>query len=433
MPTTGSARFLPAFIVLSVALCLGGLAGCAKAPRPLPPVIVEPLPPAPPPAAPELDSRRFAKIDQVASQEVAAGHVPGAVILVGHQGKTVYRKAFGHSALTPRGQPMKTDTIFDLASLTKVVATTTAVMKLVERGQIHLDRPVATYWPAFAANGKGAITVRQLMTHTSGLRPGMPSRPPWSDYDSAVVAIAMDQPVYTPGTQFRYSDVNFIALGEIVHRVSHMPLNVFCKREVFEPLGMKDTSFLPPPGLKPRIAPTDYQGSGLRWGVVSDPTSYRMGGVAGHAGVFSTADDLALLAQMLVNGGQGQDQRVLSAGTVAAMTKAQRLPGISTQRALGWDMRSPYSRVFNAAFPQGSYGHTGYTGTAMWIDPASKTYMIDSHLPPPSQRPGQCQAVAGQDCGGGGRGRAHGTAGAGNLNGRRPGTGNDRVWRQRPA
>ena len=230
-----------------MALSLGGLAGCATAPKPLPPVIVEPLPPTPPPAAPELDSRRFAKIDQVARQEIAAGHVPGAVILVGHQGKTVYRKAFGHRALTPRAQPMKTDTIFDLASLTKVVATTTAVMKLVERGQIHLDQPAAAYWPAFAANGKGAITVRQLLTHTSGLRAGMPSRPPWSDYDSAMVAIAMDQPVRTPGTQFSYSDVNFITLGEIVHRVSHMPLNVFCKREVFEPLGMKDTSFLPSP------------------------------------------------------------------------------------------------------------------------------------------------------------------------------------------
>jgi uncharacterized protein YbbC (DUF1343 family) len=256
------------------------------------------------------------------------------------------------------------------------VATTTAVMKLVERGEIHLDKPAAAYWPAFAANGKEAITVRQLMTHTSGLRAGMASRPPWSDYDSAVVTIAMDQPVRTPGTQFIYSDVNFIALGEIVRRVSHMPLNVYCKREVFEPLGMKNTTFLPPPGLKPRIAPTDYQGSGLRWGVVSDPTSYRMGGVAGHAGVFSTADDLALLAQMLCNGGEGEDQRVLSAGTVANMTKAQRLPGISTQRALGWDIRSPYSKVFNAAFPKGSFGHTGYTGTAMWIDPESKTYMI---------------------------------------------------------
>ena len=378
MPTTASARFLPWFIVLTVALSLGGLAGCATAPPPLPRVIVEPPPPPPPPPeeTPEIDSRRFAKIDQVAREEVAAGHVPGAVILVGHRGKTVYRKAFGQCALMPRCQPMKTDTIFDIASLTKVVATTTAVMELVDRGLIHLDKPAAAYWPAFAANGKGGITIRQLLTHTSGLRAGVASRPPWSDYDGAMAAIAEDQPVKAPGTQFNYSDVNFITLGEIVHRVSHMPLNVFCKREVFEPLGMKDTSFLPSPALKPRIAPTDYQGSGLRWGVVSDPTSYRMGGVAGHAGVFATADDLALLAQMLVHGGEIQGKRILSPATVAAMTKAQRLPGISTQRGLGWDIRSPYSRVFNAAFPAGSFGHTGYTGTAMWIDPGSQTFMI---------------------------------------------------------
>jgi uncharacterized protein YbbC (DUF1343 family)/CubicO group peptidase (beta-lactamase class C family) len=364
-------------MVLAVALILGGLAGCATAPPPpLPPIIVEPPPPPPKREAPEIDSRRFAKIDQAARQEVAAGHVPGAVILVGHRGKTVYRKAFGLRALTPRPQPMKVDTIFDLASLTKVVATTTAVMELVDRGRIKLDKPAATYWPAFAANGKGAITIRQLLTHTSGLRPGMPSRPHWSDYDSAMVAIAMDHPVYTPGTQFRYSDVNFITLGEIVRRVSHMPLNVFCKREVFRPLGMKDTSFLPSPALKSRIAPTDYQGHGLRWGQVSDPTAYRMGGVAGHAGVFSTANDLARLAQMLIDCGESQDKRILSPATVAAMTKPERLGGGSTQRGLGWDMRSPYSRVFNAAFPKGSFGHTGYTGTAMWIDPASKTFMI---------------------------------------------------------
>ena len=378
MSTTSSARFLPAFIVLTVALILGGLAGCATAPPPLPRVIVEPPPPPPPPPEEslEIDSRRFAKIDQVAREEVGAGHVPGAVILVGHRGKTVYRKAFGQCALMPRCQPMKVDTIFDIASLTKVVATTTAIMELVERGQISLDKPAATYWPAFAANGKGGITIRQLLTHTSGLRAGVASRPPWSDYDGAMEAIAQDQPVKAPGTQFNYSDVNFITLGEIVRRVSHMPLNVFCKREVFEPLGMKDTSFLPSPALKSRIAPTDYQGSGLRWGVVSDPTSYRMGGVAGHAGVFATADDLALLAQMLVNGGEIQGKRILSPATVAAMTKAQRLPGISTQRGLGWDIRSPYSRVFNAAFPAGSFGHTGYTGTAMWIDPGSQTFMI---------------------------------------------------------
>ena len=378
MPTTSSARFLPAFIVLTVALSLGGLAGCATAPPPFPRVIVEPPPPAPPPTpeTSEIDSRRFAKIDQVAKQEVAAGHIPGAVILVGHRGKTVYRKAFGQCALMPRCQPMKVDTIFDLASLTKVVATTTAIMELVDRGLIHLDKPAAAYWPAFAANGKGGITIRQLLTHTSGLRAGVSSYGGWSEYDGAMAAIAQDQPVKAPGTQFNYSDVNFIVLGEIVHRVSHMPLNVFCKTEVFGPLGMKDTSFKPSPGLKPRIAPTDYQGSGLRWGVVSDPTSYRMGGVAGHAGVFSTADDLALLAQMLVHGGESQGKRILSPAAVEAMTKPQRLPGISTQRGLGWDIRSPYSRVFNAAFPKGSFGHTGYTGTAMWIDPGSQTFMI---------------------------------------------------------
>jgi uncharacterized protein YbbC (DUF1343 family)/CubicO group peptidase (beta-lactamase class C family) len=376
MSPTPSARFLPWCIALTVALILGGLAGCATAPPPLPRVIVEPPPPPPAEESLEIDSRRFAKIDQVAREEVVAGHVPGAVILVGHRGKIVYRKAFGQCALTPRCQPMKVDTIFDIASLTKVVATTTAIMELVERGQIHLDKPAAAYWPAFAANGKGGITIRQLLTHTSGLRAGVASRPHWSDYDGAMEAIAQDHPVRAPGTAFNYSDVNFIALGEIVRRVSHMPLNVFCKRKVFEPLGMKDTSFLPSPGLKSRIAPTDYQGSGLRWGVVSDPTAYRMGGVAGHAGVFSTADDLALLAQMLVQGGESKGKRILSPATVAAMTKAQRLPGISTQRSLGWDMRSPYSRVFNAAFPAGSFGHTGYTGTAMWIDPASKTYMI---------------------------------------------------------
>ena len=378
MPTTSSVRFLPVFSVLIAALILGGLAGCATPPRPFPPVIVEPPPPPPPPPeeAPEIDARRFAPIGQGAKQEIAAGHVPGAVILVGNRGKTVYRKAFGLRALTPRALPMKVDTIFDLASLTKVVATTTAVMVLVDRGLIHLDKPAADYWPAFSANGKGGITIRQLMTHTSGLRAGVASRPPWSDYDGAMEAIAQDQPVRTPGTMFNYSDVNFIALGEIVRRVSHMPLSVFCKREVFEPLGMKDTSFLPSPALKSRIAPTDYQGNGLRWGSVSDPTAHRMGGVAGNAGVFSTADDLALLAEMLVHGGKSQGKQFLSPEAVAAMTTAQRLPGISTQRGLGWDIRSPYSRVFNTAFPKGSFGHTGYTGTAMWIDPHSQTFMI---------------------------------------------------------
>ncbi len=369
--------FGPLLLVI-IGVILSLLAGCAHAPPPLPPIIVEPAPPPPvkppaPSACAEIDAKCFAPIDRVAKQEVAAGHVPGAVILVGHGGKIVYRRAFGQRAVQPCPERMTADTIFDLASLTKVVATTTAVMKLVDQGAIRVDDPVAKYWPAFAANGKGSITIRQLMTHSSGLRPGMPSH--WSDYDSAMVAIASDHPVYTPGTQFRYSDVNFITLGEVVHRVSHMPLDVYCQREVFAPLGMKDTTFRPPLNLKRRIAPTDYQGHGLRWGVVSDPTSYQMGGVAGHAGVFSTATDLAILAQMIIDGGQSQGKQFLSPQTVAAMTKPYPVAG-NVLHGLGWDIRSPYSRVFNVAFPKGSFGHTGYTGTSIWIDPHSQTYLI---------------------------------------------------------
>jgi len=357
---------------------LVGLAGCAAAPpKPLPPIIVAP-PPTPPPAppVPEIDARRLAGIDLAARGEIAAGHVPGAVILVGHRGRVVYRKAFGLRSVTPSAQPMRVDTIFDLASLTKVVATATAIMRLVDNGQIILDKPAAAYWPAFAANGKGGITIRQLLTHTSGLRAGLMARFGWSDYDGAMEAVVMDTPVSPPGTRFCYSDVNYITLGEIVHRVSHLPLNVYCAKEVFGPLGMQDTSYKPSPRLKSRIAPSDYQGSGLRWGVVSDPTTYRMGGVAGHAGVFSTADDLAILAQMYIDRGENGDKRFLSPEAVAAMTKPFHVPGSYTQRGLGWDIQSPYSKVFNAAFPKGSFGHTGYTGTCMWIDPRSETFMI---------------------------------------------------------
>lgn len=370
-------RFIAAASAVAVAAIIIGLAGCARAPSPFPPVVVAPPSPPPPPApAPEIDVRRLARIDQVAWQEIAAGHIPGAVILVGYHGKIVYRKAFGKRALEPWPRPMRVNTIFDLASLTKVVATTTAIMQLVDGGLIDLDAPAARYWPAFAANGKGGITIRQLLTHTSGLRPEVNSRFRWSGYDGALRAIVLDHPVNRPGTKFRYSDVNFIVLGEIVHRVSHMPLNVYCATKIFGPMGMKSTCFKPPARLKLRIAPSDFQSHQLRWGQVSDPTAYCMGGVAGHAGVFSTAGDLAILAQMLINGGEIHGRRILSARAVAAMTKPYTVPGSSIQRGLGWDIRSPYSKVFNAAFPKGSFGHTGYTGTAIWIDPRSETFLI---------------------------------------------------------
>ncbi|MFZ5448257.1 MAG: exo-beta-N-acetylmuramidase NamZ domain-containing protein [Thermodesulfobacteriota bacterium] len=369
------------FVIVMVLIILG-LAGCAAyVPPPLPPVIVEPPPApappeAPPPAISEIDSPRFARISQVAQREIAAGHVPGAVILVGHQGRIVYRKAFGLRAVEPVPQPMTVDTIFDLASLTKVVATTMAIMKLADQGCLKLDAPVATYWPAFAANGKGSITIRQLMTHSSGLRAGLMARFRWSDYDGAMAAVIQDCPVNSPGKNFCYSDVNFITLGEIVHRVSGLPLDAYCAKEVFKPLGMRDTSFNPSPALKNRIAPTDYQGHGLRWGQVSDPTTYRMGGVAGHAGVFSTANDLAILAQMIIDGGTYRGKRFLDEKTVMAMEKPQRIHGSFILRNLGWDVQSPYSKIFNTSFPTGSFGHTGYTGTSIWIDPRSETFLI---------------------------------------------------------
>jgi len=360
---------------------LHGLLGCAPTPPPMvslppppPPPVVKPKPPPTPPG--EIDDPRFSRVASVAKQEIAIGHTPGVVVLVAHQDRIVYRRAFGHQALEPRMQPMTVDTIFDIASLTKVVATTTAIMQLVDQGRLRLDTPVARYWPEFGAHGKSHITLRQLMTHTSGLRAEVNSRVRWRGYGGAIMAIAADRPVNPPGTRFRYSDANFIALGEVVRRVSGKTLDVYCAQEIFRPLGMKDTSFRPSGVKQSRFAACDWQGGVLRCGQVSDPTSYRMGGVAGHAGVFSTATDLALFAQMLVDKGVSRGQRILSARAVAAMTKPYRLPGNGIRRGLGWDIHSPYSRVFNASFPKGSFGHTGYTGTSIWIAPKSKTFLI---------------------------------------------------------
>lgn len=274
---------------------------------------------------------------------------------------------------------MTPDTIFDLASLTKVIATTTAVMQLVERGMISLEDPVADYWPEFKAHGKEAITVRELLTHYSGLRPDLDLKPEWSGYETALPMIVEETPVAVPGTRFIYSDINFETLGEIVRRVSGQPLEVFCAQNIFQPLGMKDTFFSPPPAVHDRIAPTQYQNGEtgkMLWGEVHDPTAYNMGGVAGHAGLFSTADDLAIFAQMLLNGGTYAGARVLSPLTVEKMTTPQAPPDAMILRGLGWDIDSPYASNRGELYPLGSYGHTGWTGTSIWIDPVSRTYVI---------------------------------------------------------
>ena len=322
-------------------------------------------------------------VDALIDTAIAEGKLPGAVLLVGHNGEVIYRKAYGHRALLPAPEPMTLDTVFDCASLTKVIATTSSVMKLFEAGKIHLSDPVTNYIPEFQG-GKSDITIRDLMTHFSGFRPDFDLDPPFSGYEAGVQRAAQDPPAGPPETKFVYSDTNFILMGEIVHRVSGQPLNQFAAANVFAPLGMTDTMFLPPASLIPRIAPTEVQGGGeMLRGVVHDPRARLMGGVAGHAGMFSTADDLARFCQMMLDKGVNpaadatHPARFASPLTIDLFTSNQSPPGATAIRGLGWDINSPFSGARGELFPAGSsYGHTGFTGTSVWIDPASHTYVV---------------------------------------------------------
>lgn len=314
-------------------------------------------------------------IGAIVREEIAAGRLPGAVVVVGVNDKVVMRQAFGQRAVMPNVKPATVDTIYDAASLTKVMATAVAIQQLVERGLIDLDRPAAAYWPAFAANGKDAITVRQIMTHYAGLPAGIPTQK-WSGTEGALEAIVALKPVAPAGSRFIYSDVDFIVLGELVRRVSGQPLEVYAAEKIFGPLGMRDTGFRPSRALRDRIAPADVEQGELRWGEVQDPIAYRMGGVAGHAGVFTTADDLTVFARMMASGGTSQRQPVLRPDSIAAMTRPQSPPGGPALRGLGWDIASPYAGFIAPAFSPRSFGHTGYTGTALWIDPETKSFLI---------------------------------------------------------
>ena len=244
----------------------------------------------------------FSSVDSIIQQSISAGDIPGAVLLVGHGEKVVYRKAFGMRSLEPQREPMTVDTIFDVASLTKPVATAPAVMLLVQQGKVRLNDPVARYLPEFATNGKQDITIRQLLTHFSGLRPDLDTKTSWQGYDAALALAYAEQPIAPPGARFIYSDVNYIVLGELVRRVSGMPLDEFAQKNFLGPLGMVNTRFRPPPEWLARIAPTQYDENGaMLRGVVHDPSARRTGGVAGNAGLFSTADDLARFAQAMID------------------------------------------------------------------------------------------------------------------------------------
>lgn len=319
--------------------------------------------------------RGSADIDAAIEEAIAANKIPGAVCLIGQPGKILHFKAYGQRALVPAREAMTTDTIFDAASLTKVVATTTSVMRLFEQGKIRLADKVTAYLPDFQ-NGKSDITVRQLLTHFSGLRPDVDLKPEWSGYETGIQKALTDRPIAEPGERMIYSDINFILLGEIVRRVSGKPLDEFARDEVFVPLGMKESTFNPPAAWRPRIAPTEmWHGQPLR-GVVHDPTTRFMGGVAGHAGLFTTATDLARFATFLINLGELDGTRLVSPLTVKKFTEPNTPPSQPTLRGLGWDIDSPFSGNRGELFPIGSYGHTGFTGTSIWIDPSSRTFVI---------------------------------------------------------
>jgi CubicO group peptidase (beta-lactamase class C family) len=323
-----------------------------------------------------LSTSQLKPIANIVKKAIHDGKTPGAVVLVGNQGRVVYRRAFGYRALEPKKIPMTEDTIFDLASLTKAVATTTAVMQLAEQGRLDIDAPVVRYWPAFGTNGKGKITVRQLLSHYSGLRPDLSLTPRWSGHKDGMAKIIAERPVLPPGTGFTYSDINFEVLGELVHMISGQPLDNYCAEHIFRLLRMKDTGFTPPFPLLSRIAPTGYHLRKPLCGEAHDPWCHNMGGVTGHAGLFSTADDLSVFAQMLLNGGSYHGTKILTSEAVDMMTAPQSPPGKKDLRGFGWALEAPFVSNREELLPAGAYGHLGYTGTAIWIDPITDTYII---------------------------------------------------------
>ncbi|HEV8188836.1 MAG TPA: exo-beta-N-acetylmuramidase NamZ domain-containing protein [Pyrinomonadaceae bacterium] len=345
------------------------------------------------PESVSVSSAGLARMDALIAEDIANKRLPGAVVLVGRKGQIVWRKAYGNRALEPLREAMTADTIFDLASLTKIVATATSIMILVERGKLRLADPLSLYIPELKGEGRDRITIEQLLTHVSGYAPDFDLRERWTGYDEAIKRLIKEPLRNPPGTRFSYSDIGFIALGEVVARVSGMPLDQFAQKNIFGPLHMTDTGFRPGPALRARIAPTEkrrgqmsYLGDsgenagaeGEVWlrGEVHDPTSYRMNGVAGHAGLFSTANDLAIYCQMILNGGTYGGVRILSPLTVAEMTRPRVVSASGGTRGLGWDMNTSFSTNRGDLFPLGSFGHTGFTGTSIWIDPASEMFLI---------------------------------------------------------
>lgn len=333
-----------------------------------------------PTAPPDLkyDPSRIADLDRAVEEAIAKGDVPGAVLIVGRKDGIAYRRAYGQRSLKPAAEAMTEDTIFDLASLTKPIACATSVMLLAERGKIDLEAKASQYLPAFTGRGKENIAVRQLLLHTSGLI----ADNALSDYsqspEDAIERINNLGLAAPPGSRFIYSDVGYIVLAELVQAVDGRRLDAFAREEVFTPAGMKETSFLPPEASHARSAPTETRDNKPMRGQVHDPRAHALGGVAGHAGLFGTADDVARYCQMILSGGESNGRPVLAAETVERMTRPQPLPSASGWRSYGFDIDTGYSVAPRGErFARGStFGHTGFTGTMFWIDPHNDAFVV---------------------------------------------------------
>ena len=340
-----------------------------------------------------FNGHHLAAIDAAIDAAVAARSLPGAVYRL-ERGAAYAERAYGRLDFGPAAAPVTGDTVFDVASLTKVLVTAPATLLLHETGQIDLDAPLLRYLPECAGGGKDAITVRQLLTHTSGLRAGLPASPTWQGREAALLLASLERVTHLPGSEFRYSDINYILLGLVIERVAGLPLDAFAWQRIFAPLRMWDTGYRPLARCDGRtIAPTqrgavdgeasmssaqrDLAPGAVLQGHVHDPTVRRMGGVAGSAGVFSTARDVARFARMLLAGGELDGVRVLHADSVRLLSTVQSPPGIAALRGMGMDIDSPFARRPRGRHYQvGSYGHTGYTGCILWIDPQSRSFYV---------------------------------------------------------
>ncbi len=353
------------------------------------------VPPLPVVAPVELgfDAEQLTAIDEIVAQGIEAKKMPGCVIAFGRQNKLAWLKAYGNKRIEWEGEPaqaMTVDTVFDLASLTKPIATATSVMLLVEQGKVKLDEPVATYLPKFVDTGdekadeqKRGVTVRHLLVHTSGLIADNAI----ADYEQGVdearrrlLALKLRTP---PGENFVYSDVNFLTLGLLIEKVSGQNVHEFSQQHIFQPRGMKETTYVPGAELKQRAAPTQRRNDQWMQGEVHDPRAHKLDGIAGHAGLFSTANDLAKYAATMLNRGQSGGARILKEETWRLMTTANAVPAKRTGgekfegfRGLGWDLKTGFSTNGGSGRSSRAFGHGGFTGTVIWIDPEQDWFFI---------------------------------------------------------